>query len=67
MNDNRDLMKEGSDLRKQLIDLVIPKVAHAETRAHSNDSEIQALDAKINDLETRNKQSIKPALRNIFS
>ena len=50
MNNNRDLLKEGQNLRGQLIDIIIPKVAHAETRNHNNDAEIQDLDSKIQDL-----------------
>ena len=47
MNDNRDLLAEGNDLRNQLIDLIIPKVAHVETRGHNNDQEIQDLDGRV--------------------
>lgn len=50
MNDNRDLLKEGKDLRDHLIELIIPKVAHTETRAHQNDAEMRNLDEKIQDL-----------------
>ena len=38
MNDNRDLLKEAKDLRFKLIDIIIPKVAHAETRGLNNDA-----------------------------
>lgn len=55
MNENSDLLKEGKALRLQIIDLIIPKVAHAETKAHNNDSELKSLNAKIQDLEKKNQ------------
>ena len=60
MNGNSEITNEARQCKMELIEITIPRIANVEVVAHNDDQRIRDLQARVDDLQSRNMKNVSP-------